>query len=187
LVRNRPTTPTSLGIYVNPHTDFAEWLGPEFYEQFKERTACLITMYKESKIDGLKVNGFFTLEENIADNEGAKLAFKWDVFTALAEFWEGADVDNVYEEHDRLVQHLRDSAKSAECSRITKRLAYGTLQLPRQRGAETAAGNHQLTSELAKQCIGAIKEDLKEKLYGCWPKSQRQGKAFTTPAGLHQL
>ncbi|RCN32369.1 hypothetical protein ANCCAN_21827, partial [Ancylostoma caninum] len=73
LVRN---TPTSLGIYVDPHTDFAEWLGPEFYEQFKERTACLITMYKESKIDGFKVNGHSTLEENIADNEGAKLAFK---------------------------------------------------------------------------------------------------------------
>ncbi|RCN26016.1 hypothetical protein ANCCAN_28266, partial [Ancylostoma caninum] len=75
LVRN---TPTSLGVYVDPHANFVEWLGPEFYEQFKERTACLVRMYDESKIDGFnfKVNGQSTLEENIADNEGAKLAFK---------------------------------------------------------------------------------------------------------------
>ncbi|KIH64253.1 hypothetical protein ANCDUO_05436 [Ancylostoma duodenale] len=76
---------------------------------------------------------------------------------------EDAVVDNIDEEYDRLEQHLRDSAKKAEGSRTTKRcLSYETLELIRQRGAARAAGNHQLTSELAKRCRGAIEEDLKE-------------------------
>ncbi|EPB71357.1 hypothetical protein ANCCEY_09575 [Ancylostoma ceylanicum] len=60
--------------------------------------------------------------------------------------------------------HLRDSGKKAEGSRITKRrLSHETLEVIRQRGAARAAGNHQLTSELAKRCREAIKEDLKER------------------------
>ncbi|RCN45362.1 hypothetical protein ANCCAN_08663 [Ancylostoma caninum] len=39
----------------------------------------------------------------------------------LTDFWEDAVVDNIDEEYDRLVQHLRDSAKSAESLRVTKR------------------------------------------------------------------
>ncbi|KIH61753.1 hypothetical protein ANCDUO_07969, partial [Ancylostoma duodenale] len=85
-------------------------------------------------------------------------------FTSLADFWEDAVIDNIDEEYDRLVQHLRDSAKKAEGSRATKRrLFFGTLELIRQRGAARAAGNYQLTSELAKRCREAIKEDLKER------------------------
>ncbi|RCN25307.1 hypothetical protein ANCCAN_28982, partial [Ancylostoma caninum] len=60
-------------------------------------------------------------------------------------------VEKIDEEYDRLVQHLRDSAKKAESSRATKRrLSYKTLELILRRGAATAAGNYQLTSELAK-------------------------------------
>ncbi|RCN49967.1 hypothetical protein ANCCAN_04003 [Ancylostoma caninum] len=88
----------------------------------------------------------------------------WDLFTSLAGFWEDAVVDNIDEEYDRLVQHLRDGAKSAEDLRVTKRrLSYETLELIRQRGAARATGNYQLTSELAKRCREAIKEDLKER------------------------
>ncbi|KIH53618.1 hypothetical protein ANCDUO_16249 [Ancylostoma duodenale] len=55
-----------------------------------------------------------------------------DLFTSLAGFWEDAVVDNIDEEYDRLVQHLRDSAKSAERSRATKRrLSYETFELVR--------------------------------------------------------
>ncbi|KIH44737.1 hypothetical protein ANCDUO_25235, partial [Ancylostoma duodenale] len=68
------------------------------------------------------------------------------------------------EEYDRLVQHLRDSAKKAEGSRATKNLlSYETLELIRQCGAARAAGNYQLTSELAKRCREAVREDLKER------------------------
>ncbi|RCN51700.1 hypothetical protein ANCCAN_02060 [Ancylostoma caninum] len=78
-------------------------------------------------------------------------------------FWEDAVVDIIDKEYDRLVQHLRDSAKKAEGFRATKRrLSYETLELIRQRGAARAAGNYQLTSELAKRCREAIKEDLKD-------------------------
>ncbi|EPB69152.1 hypothetical protein ANCCEY_11757, partial [Ancylostoma ceylanicum] len=54
------------------------WLPDEFYNQFHERTSCLIKMYNDSKISrtNLKVDGIKTLPENIADNEGVKLAFK---------------------------------------------------------------------------------------------------------------
>ncbi|RCN53797.1 hypothetical protein ANCCAN_00291 [Ancylostoma caninum] len=84
--------------------------------------------------------------------------------TIHADFWEDAVVDNIDEEYDRLVQHLHDSAKSAEGLRVTKRqLSYETLELIRQRGAARAAGNYQPTSELAKHCREAIKEDLKER------------------------
>ncbi|RCN51699.1 hypothetical protein ANCCAN_02059 [Ancylostoma caninum] len=59
-----------------------------------------------------------------------KPIINWDLFTSLAGFWEDAVVDNIDEEYDRLVQHLRDSAKSAEGLRVTKRrLFYETLEV----------------------------------------------------------
>ncbi|KIH68035.1 hypothetical protein ANCDUO_01632 [Ancylostoma duodenale] len=66
------------GVYVDPHFNFAEWLGPEFYTQFKKRMDCLKKMYDKAKIPGFNrtMIGFRTLEENTADNMGAKLAFK---------------------------------------------------------------------------------------------------------------
>ncbi|VDM62184.1 unnamed protein product [Angiostrongylus costaricensis] len=52
----------------------------------------------------------------------------------------------------------------AESSRVSKRcLSPETLELIHQRGIARAAGNRELTSELAKQCREAIKEDLKER------------------------
>ena len=44
-----------------------------------------------------------------------------------------------------------------------KRLSPETLELIRQRGIARAEGNRQRTSELAKLCRQAIKEDLKER------------------------
>ncbi|VDM59681.1 unnamed protein product [Angiostrongylus costaricensis] len=77
---------------------------------------------------------------------------------------EDAVVDNIYEEYDRLTQHLHVSAMKAESSKVTKRRLYPeTLKLIRQRGIARAEGNCERTSELAKQCRQAIKEDLREK------------------------
>ncbi|KAK6738465.1 hypothetical protein RB195_020519 [Necator americanus] len=51
----------------------------------------------------------------------------------------------------------------AESFKTTKRrLSLETLELIRQRAASRAAGNQELTSELARLCREAIKEDLKE-------------------------
>ncbi|KIH54209.1 hypothetical protein ANCDUO_15646, partial [Ancylostoma duodenale] len=113
-----------------------------------------------------------------------KPVIKWDLFTSLAGFWEDAVVDNIDEEYDRLVQHLRDSAKKAEGSRATERRpSFGTLELIRQRGAARASGNYQLTSELAKRCKEAMKEDLKERRAAVLAEAaQRQGKASATLA-----
>ena len=78
--------------------------------------------------------------------------------------WKNSVIDNIDEKYDWLIQHLHVSAIRAECSKATKRrLSPGTLELIRQRGIARAEGNHQLTSELAKLCRKAIKEDLKER------------------------
>ncbi|KAK6737547.1 hypothetical protein RB195_019946 [Necator americanus] len=59
---------------------------------------------------------------------------------------------------------FHDCAKKAESSKTTKRrLSLETLELIRQRAAARAAGNQELTSELARLCREAIKEDLKER------------------------
>ncbi|KIH43975.1 hypothetical protein ANCDUO_26012, partial [Ancylostoma duodenale] len=94
-------------------------------------------------------------------------------------FWEDAVVGNIDEEYDRIVQHLRDSARRAEGSRGTKRrLSYETLGLIRQRGVARAAGNYQLTSELAKRCREAIKEDLKERRAAVLAEAAEAGKSI---------
>uniref|UniRef100_A0A0K0DHP1 Core-binding (CB) domain-containing protein n=1 Tax=Angiostrongylus cantonensis TaxID=6313 RepID=A0A0K0DHP1_ANGCA len=47
--------------------------------------------------------------------------------------------------------------------RLSAILEWQTLELIRQRGIARVADNRELTSELAKQCRQAIKEDLKER------------------------
>ncbi|KIH60696.1 hypothetical protein ANCDUO_09043 [Ancylostoma duodenale] len=108
-----------------------------------------------------------------------KPVINWGLFTSLAGFWEDTVVDNIDEVYDRLVQHLRDSAKKAEGSRTTKRrVSYEALELIRQRGGARAAGNYQLTSELAKRCREAIKEDLKERRAAVLAEASETGKSI---------
>ncbi|KAK6737422.1 hypothetical protein RB195_019865 [Necator americanus] len=93
-----------------------------------------------------------------------RTTINWDLFATLALFWEDSAMDNIDEEYDRLVEHLHDCAKKAESFKTTKRrLSLETLELIRQRGAARAAGNQELTSELARLCREVIKEDLKER------------------------
>ncbi|KAK6737549.1 hypothetical protein RB195_019948 [Necator americanus] len=109
---------------------------------------------------------FTRREEKTAKFRGRnpRTTINWDLFATLAGFWEDSAMDNIDEEYDRLVEHLRDCAKKAESSKTTKRrLSLETLELIRQRAAARAAGNQELTSELARLCREAIKEDLKER------------------------
>ncbi|KAK6755773.1 hypothetical protein RB195_014268 [Necator americanus] len=88
-------------------------------------------------------------------------------------------MDNIDEEYDRLVEHLHECAKKAESFKTTKRrLSLQTLELIRQRGAARAAGNQELTSELARLCRGAIKEDLKERRAEVLAEAAEAGKSI---------
>ncbi|RCN28899.1 hypothetical protein ANCCAN_25353 [Ancylostoma caninum] len=49
----------------------------------------------------------------VGKKRSPKPVINWDVYTSLAGFWEDAVADNIDEEYDRLVQHLRDCAKGA--------------------------------------------------------------------------
>ncbi|ETN84156.1 hypothetical protein NECAME_17227 [Necator americanus] len=92
-------------------------------------------------------------------------------------------MDNIDEEYDRLVEHLHDCAKKAESFKTTKRrLSLETLELIRQRGAPRAAGNQELTSELAKLCREAMKEDLKERIAEVLAEAAEAGKAYAASA-----
>ncbi|XP_055965460.1 craniofacial development protein 2-like, partial [Sorex fumeus] len=93
-----------------------------------------------------------------------RMTTNWELFGTIAATREDAIVDNIDEEYDRLVQHLHECARNAKREIATKsRLSSKTLELIRQRGLAHASGNRKLTSELAKQCRDAIKEDLKER------------------------
>ncbi|KAK6744200.1 hypothetical protein RB195_011105 [Necator americanus] len=96
-------------------------------------------------------------------------------------------MNNIDEEYDRLVEHLHDCAKKAESSRTTKRrLSLETLELIRQRGAAGAAGNQELTSELARLCREAIKEDLKERKAEVLSEAAEAGKSIRYASRLRQ-
>ncbi|KAK6750784.1 hypothetical protein RB195_002634 [Necator americanus] len=74
------------------------------------------------------------------------------LFATLAGFWEDSAMDNIDEEYD--------------------------LLLIRQRGAARAAGNQELTSELARLCREAIKEDLKERRAEVLAEAAEAGKSI---------
>ncbi|VDM53970.1 unnamed protein product [Angiostrongylus costaricensis] len=66
---------------------------------------------------------------------------------------------------------------NAQCSKVTKRrLSPETLKLIRQRGIARAAGNRELTSEHAKQCRQAIKEDLRGRRAAVMGEAAEAGK-----------
>ncbi|KAK6749886.1 hypothetical protein RB195_002102 [Necator americanus] len=86
-------------------------------------------------------------------------------------------MDNIDEEYDRLVEHFQDCTKKAGSFKTTKRcLSLETLI--RQRGAAGAAGNQELTSELARLCREAIKEDLKERRAEVLAEAAEAGKSI---------
>ncbi|VDM55729.1 unnamed protein product [Angiostrongylus costaricensis] len=97
---------------------------------------------------------------------------------------EDAVVDNIDEEYDRLIQHLHIGAVKAESSKVPrskKRLSPETLELIRQRGIARAACNRKVTSELAKQCRQATKEDLKERKAAVLVEAAEAAKALAKP------
>ncbi|KAK6761835.1 hypothetical protein RB195_022791 [Necator americanus] len=87
-----------------------------------------------------------------------------NLFATLVGSWQDYTIHSIDEEYDQLVEHLYDCTKKTESFKTTKRrLSLETLGLIRQRGAARAAENQELTSELARLCREAMKEDLKER------------------------
>ncbi|EPB76240.1 hypothetical protein ANCCEY_04657 [Ancylostoma ceylanicum] len=118
-------------------------------------------------------------------NEIIQLARNWDWDKMSNETrWRKVQIAFDYNynndlEYERLIKHLCDSAKRAENWRTTKRrLSHETLELIRQRGAARAAGNYQLTSELAKRCREAIREDLKERRAALLAEAAEAGRSI---------
>ncbi|KAK6764650.1 hypothetical protein RB195_024828 [Necator americanus] len=88
-------------------------------------------------------------------------------------------MDNIDEGYDRLVEHLHDCTKKAECFKATKRrLSLGTLKLIRRRVAARAAGNEELTFELARLCREATREVLKERKAEVLAEAAEAGKSI---------
>ncbi|KAK6742389.1 hypothetical protein RB195_009948 [Necator americanus] len=78
-----------------------------------------------------------------------------------------------------LSHELYKRSSKAENFKTTKRrLSLETLELIRQRGAARAAGNQELTSELARLCREAIKEDLKERRAEVLAEAAEAGKSI---------
>ncbi|ETN80001.1 hypothetical protein NECAME_02480 [Necator americanus] len=88
-------------------------------------------------------------------------------------------MDNIDEEYDRFVEHPHDCAKKAESFKTTKRrLSLEPLELICQSGAARAAGNQELTSELARLCREAIKKDFKERRAEVLAEAAEAGKSI---------
>uniref|UniRef100_A0A7I4YYH0 Reverse transcriptase domain-containing protein n=1 Tax=Haemonchus contortus TaxID=6289 RepID=A0A7I4YYH0_HAECO len=107
-----------------------------------------------------------------------KTSINWDNFAFFASEWEDSVIGNIDEEYNRLVEHLHYSSTEAESLQVAKRrLSSETLELIRQLGIARAAGNYQQTSELAKLCREAIKEDLKERRAAVMNEAAEAGKS----------
>ncbi|ETN74232.1 hypothetical protein NECAME_04097 [Necator americanus] len=64
-----------------------------------------------------------------------KTIIDWELFVLLVGFWEDTVMDNIDDEYERLVEHLRHYTKKAKSLKTTMgRLSLKTLGLIRQRG-----------------------------------------------------
>ncbi|XGW34797.1 hypothetical protein V3C99_018651 [Haemonchus contortus] len=68
--------------------------------------------------------------------------------------------------------------RAAESTSSREQLSSKSLELIRQHGIARAAENHQQTSELAKLCREAIKEDLKERRAAVMDEAAEAGKSI---------
>uniref|UniRef100_A0A0K0D487 RHH_1 domain-containing protein n=1 Tax=Angiostrongylus cantonensis TaxID=6313 RepID=A0A0K0D487_ANGCA len=76
----------------------------------------------------------------------------------------------------------------AEIPKVTRRrLSPEILELIRQRGIARAAGNLELTYELAKQCRQAIKEDLKERRAAVMVEAAEAGNSIRSTPKFRRL
>ncbi|KAK6765432.1 hypothetical protein RB195_025377 [Necator americanus] len=79
----------------------------------------------------------------------------------------------------RLVDHIYDCTRKGQSSKTTKKgLSPETLVLIRQRAAALAAGNQELTSELARLYREATKKDFRERRAEVLAEAAEAGKSI---------
>lgn len=66
------------GRHFDKNGQLRDWWSPETVERFKNKSQCVVDYYNKFDVEptGLKVNGEFTLGENIADMGGVRLAYR---------------------------------------------------------------------------------------------------------------
>ncbi|KAE9421150.1 hypothetical protein Angca_008094 [Angiostrongylus cantonensis] len=112
------------------------------------------------------------------ENRSPRTTTNRDLFNSLVCCWKDVVVDNIDKEYDRLIRHVHVSAMKAGSSKATnRRLSPETHEMIRQRGIAQASGNHELTSELAKQCRQGIEEDFEERRPAVMIKATEAGKS----------
>ncbi|KAE9412758.1 hypothetical protein Angca_008712, partial [Angiostrongylus cantonensis] len=172
--------------FQKPHRQRWTWEAPsgEYHNEIDHiivnRKFCLTRCRSEHRF--LRARFYFSRKEEKAakfKNRSPRTTKNWDLFNSLVCCWKDAVFDNIDEKYDRLIEHLHASAMKAESSKVTKRrLSPETLELIRRRGFARAAGNGELTSELAKQCRQTIKEDLKERRAAVMVEAAEAGKSI---------
>lgn len=63
------------GRNFNSKGNIKNWWANQSAEHFKKRSECFLKQYSNYKIENKNLNSYMTLDENIADNGGVKLAF----------------------------------------------------------------------------------------------------------------
>ena len=67
----------STGIKYDADGNLKDWLSPGDQEKFEEKAKCFVEQYNQYEVfPGKRINGSFTLDENIADNLGLELAYR---------------------------------------------------------------------------------------------------------------
>uniref|UniRef100_A0A7I4Y3D2 Reverse transcriptase domain-containing protein n=1 Tax=Haemonchus contortus TaxID=6289 RepID=A0A7I4Y3D2_HAECO len=115
--------------------------------------------------------------------QSLKTFINWSHFASLANEWKIPLFITSIKNH-RPVEHLHDSARKAENLQVAKRrLSSEALELIHRRRIARATGNHHQTSELAKLCREAIKEDLKEGRAAAVDQADEAGKSIRKARG----
>ncbi|KAK6730178.1 hypothetical protein RB195_006938 [Necator americanus] len=168
-----PTPALTIFVAYAPTSSYEEEEVEAFYMDLEK-------FYREDHAFYKVIIGDFNAKPPIPEKEipGHQLGSFRYASRLLGRF-RSPDPDNIDKEYDRPVGHLRDCVKKAESFKTTKRrLSLETLELIRQRGAARVAGNQELTSELAKLCREAIKEDLKERRAEVLAEAAEAGKSI---------
>ncbi|KAK6730546.1 hypothetical protein RB195_007171 [Necator americanus] len=87
-------------------------------------------------------------------------------------------MDNIDDEYEQHIEHFHDCTKAKSFNTTKRRPSPKTLKLIHQHGAARDACDRELTSELAKLCRKAIKENLKERRAKMLPDAAEVGKSI---------
>ncbi|KAK6767037.1 hypothetical protein RB195_026538 [Necator americanus] len=143
----------------------------------KRHCACPETQVDSG--DGLPISADPGLTHDIPVSRTTIIS--WDLFATLAGFWDIPQWTASMRNMTGSLNTLTTARRRLSFKSTKRRLSLETLELIRQRGAARAAGNQEFTSELARFCREAIKEDLKERRAEVLAEAAEAGKAFARP------